>query len=352
MEYIFYGAFPPENAMRRVAEKCVSDTNGEILFYIDDKPDKIVNAIGYSGGVFSVEKIKDYPEAVIVVLFYAIEKALRKIRKMGGYNEVVGLPFLGFGFPYSNDRELSYKVSWTERHRDEIFNIYDCEDRYTNFIITEIIRQRKFKNFHFISFEDANKFQYQPYFFDEKLNPRKDVTVIDCGAYIGDSFGDFKMAFGERLKKVYAFEFDQNNFDRMKEEANVSGMNHITECIMSGVSDRDEKVFISSFGNAYSHVSDTGIVQVRMSRLDSAIKEIIGTLCIKMDIEGYEVAALKGAAELIRKNRPYMAICIYHKLDDILEVPRTIRDIAPHYNFYIRGGKHLECYAIPREHWT
>ena len=71
---------------------------------------------------------------------------------------------------------------------------------------------------------------------------------------------------------------------------------------------------------------------------------------IKMDIEGAEIAALKGAAELIRRRRPDLAICTYHSISDLYEVPLYIHSLVPEYRLYLRHHTpvHYEtvCYAV------
>lgn len=72
---------------------------------------------------------------------------------------------------------------------------------------------------------------------------------------------------------------------------------------------------------------------------------------IKMDIEGAEMDALHGAAELIKSKKPKLAICIYHKLEDLWEIPLYIRSLVVGYDFYVRQHTplYLETvlYAIP-----
>lgn len=55
-----------------------------------------------------------------------------------------------------------------------------------------------------------------------------------------------------------------------------------------------------------------------------------------MDIEGAELNALKGGEKLIRKYKPKLAICVYHKPEDIFELPQYLLQLNPDYKFWIR----------------
>ena len=57
---------------------------------------------------------------------------------------------------------------------------------------------------------------------------------------------------------------------------------------------------------------------------------------IKMDIEGAEVEALKGAKEIIQRDRPKLAISAYHRAEDIVNIPILVKEFVPDYHLYFR----------------
>ena len=75
---------------------------------------------------------------------------------------------------------------------------------------------------------------------------------------------------------------------------------------------------------------------VKTVRLDDVVKERIDF--IKMDIEGAEMKALLGAKNTISMYRPNLAICIYHNIEDYIEIPLLIKslDVDNKYRYYVR----------------
>ncbi len=69
--------------------------------------------------------------------------------------------------------------------------------------------------------------------------------------------------------------------------------------------------------------------------LDEAIGEESPSF-IKMDIEGAELEALKGAKNIIQKYAPKLAVCVYHKPEDMEEIPQLLLEYNPNYRFYLR----------------
>ena len=73
---------------------------------------------------------------------------------------------------------------------------------------------------------------------------------------------------------------------------------------------------------------------------------------IKMDIEGAEMGALTGGAYTLIKHRPKLAISLYHRHRDIVEIPLYLMKLLPNYNWFIRcygaHGYDTILYGIPK----
>ena len=77
------------------------------------------------------------------------------------------------------------------------------------------------------------------------------------------------------------------------------------------------------------------LIQIETLTIDEMLSSEKATY-IKMDIEGSELEALKGAKQTIQKHKPRLAISIYHKNNDILDIPQYILELNDSYKFYIR----------------
>lgn len=84
-----------------------------------------------------------------------------------------------------------------------------------------------------------------------------------------------------------------------------------------------------------ARVSEAGSIAVEVRRLDDLLGDRKVTF-IKMDIEGSELAALQGAERIIREQRPKLAICVYHKPEDMWEIPGLLLQYHPDYTLYLR----------------
>jgi len=94
-------------------------------------------------------------------------------------------------------------------------------------------------------------------------------------------------------------------------------------------------------------------VSCKMTTIDSFISEynINKVDMIKLDVEGSEKNVLLGGVDTIIKHRPKLLISVYHKLNDLFELPLYINDFDLNYRFYLghHSSRHNETvlYAVP-----
>ena len=86
-------------------------------------------------------------------------------------------------------------------------------------------------------------------------------------------------------------------------------------------------------------------------RVDDIVDENV--TYVKMDIEGAELDSLYGMEKIIKRDKPTLAICVYHNNEDIIEIPEYISSIAPTYKMYLRhhnwSAAETVLYCVPTE---
>ncbi|PLX83453.1 MAG: hypothetical protein C0616_00300 [Desulfuromonas sp.] len=167
-------------------------------------------------------------------------------------------------------------------------------------------------------------------------------TVIDGGACYGDSALYFAHKAG-LTGQVYSFEFLPENVHVF--EQNMELNPKLRRCIKridhplwscSGV-----ELFVEGNGPGTRVCPDSESPTARkvttMSIDDLVRRERLEKVdFIKMDIEGSELAALKGAKETICRFAPKLAISVYHHIEDFWELPQWIDALGLGYKFHLR----------------
>lgn len=137
--------------------------------------------------------------------------------------------------------------------------------------------------------------------------------------------------------KVYSFEPDKYNYASCKEKAEKLSLTNCVTIENSGLWSDTETLHFNATSDAGSRITESGESKIEVTSLDEyfADKNALPTF-IKMDIEGSEFRALEGAKNIIRKNKPRLAICVYHKPEDILSLPGYILELNDTYRFALR----------------
>lgn len=184
-------------------------------------------------------------------------------------------------------------------------------------------------------------------------------VVIDAGGCWGDTTLQFACEVGPE-GHVYTFEFAPKNLEVMR--ANIALNPHLSPRITVLEhpigSESGRKMYSVESGPA-SRIASTKLddryVECSILSIDALVRErdLPSVDFIKMDIEGSELDALKGAEETIRKYRPKLAICIYHSPNDYITIPQYLSGLELGYRFYIEHHtiflEETVLFAVPED---
>ena len=171
---------------------------------------------------------------------------------------------------------------------------------------------------------------------EEILRNINGKDIIDIGAYPADTIYTFHKNFPK--SKIFAYEpvseqvnIMYKNIDKMKLEDPTF---KTVEVIKKGLGDKTETTSISF------HYSDNN---AQMAKLDDEYKNLkrnnLGL--IKIDVEGYESAVIRGAETVIKKYKPTIVIAIYHTPEDFFEMKDKLKKLNPNYKFIIRRSEDI-----------
>ena len=172
------------------------------------------------------------------------------------------------------------------------------------------------------------------YFDPEIIMPKIGEVFIDAGAYDGNTTLKFVDWCDGHYKKIFIIEPDINNY---RDCVNAIEVHNVSKCVLinKAVWSKDTTLKFSHAGSPGSRITPKVNTDVQSISIDSLLDGDTATF-IKLDVEGAELEALKGARNTIKKYRPHIAVSIYHKPTDIFDIPEYLLKLNPDYKFYIR----------------
>lgn len=280
--------------------------------------------------VLTFDEIKAKYEDFIILMTFAVHdrETLDKVRILSGSYElysptvpIAGKELFTLDFVRENDGlfEKAYSMLADEKSRETFLDV--------------------------LNFKISGKVKY---LFDceyEKELLYKDIiplgeneTIVDLGAYDGDTIREFLSATDGQYKKIIAFEPDEKNFRKLT--AKTEGMENI-ERYNLGAWDKKETLYFQKKKGRNSHQAEDGI-PVCFDSVDNVVKEKVTFL--KMDIEGAELKALEGARKTITRYTPKLYICAYHRNEDMFSLPLKIKELCPEYKIYFRHHPYVPAW--------
>ncbi len=202
------------------------------------------------------------------------------------------------------------------------------------------------RNSGFMDYTDIKEWTGTEYFLEEFWRSAKDgkEVFIDGGGYTGDTIEEFIKWTKGNYQRVYSFEPQKDKNQIIRDSLWKWGEGKV-RLYEYGLWSCRTSLSFQNGDNMYSgkivDQEKEGCV-IETVALDELIDERVTFL--KMDIEGAEAEAIKGAKNIIQKDKPKLAICIYHKPNDLWEIPLMIHELVPEYKMYIRHMG-IRCYG-------
>ena len=184
---------------------------------------------------------------------------------------------------------------------------------------------------------DEFKSPFQDEYLDSQFIQKSDAAYyVDAGAFTGDTLERLETRFGT-VSHAYMFEpelppyyeglkkFSSRNnvffynFGLAREYAKFAYQPDLSCDLLNEIENRIPND-ITSF--------------IQAVKLDDVLTGPV--TMFKLDIEGAEASALQGAAETIRKQRPKLCVCAYHRADDLWKLIDTVKQINGNYKIGLR----------------
>lgn len=226
---------------------------------------------------------------------------------------------------------ITSRVHELKSHLEDFIWLYDnLADYRSRKVLYGILKY--WLTFDFEYKNSIKENNYDDYFDFDLINCSNEECFVDLGAYNGDSTLSFIQNFSA-YKRIYCYEMTASSMQML--QANLQDYEHIIYRQVA-VGNMNGSVHITGFeGSSHSNIVDSaGNIEIPMVKLDDDICEPV--TFIKMDIEGSEIEALKGAKKHIQRDKPKLAICSYHNNHHIYEIPKLMREYNPQYKLYMR----------------
>lgn len=219
------------------------------------------------------------------------------------------------------EEDYKFNIKFYEQFESKLNDAHSIET-YKN-----ILDFRKNMNINaMLGYKDNQDNQY----FEDFLNLQDNGEVfLDVGSYDGKTSLEF-IKRCPKFEKVYLFDPSDNNLKLAKE--NLKNYKNVKYCTF-GLSNKEQKVLFEENGSC-SRVAPNGGFEIQLKKLDDVFSGM--ATFIKMDIEGGEVDALKGAKEVILRCHPRLAVAVYHNAEDLRVIPELVLSIRGDYSIYLR----------------
>ena len=284
-----------------------------------------------------------------IVLICVVESIPTFVKKMMKDSDLCIVDYFSFikysGYPITIPYWETFYDSYQYR-RDEYDAVYRMlADEESKKVFSDIMDFRL--NYNLSAMSDYQT-RIEEEYFEPFLHLKEEGEVFcDVGGFDGETSVEF-IKRCPKYEMIHFFEPEPHYMESAKFNLIVYDKVKYYQC---AASDKKGVLHFHSKGPG-SKVADNGELEVHADRIDNMVKSPVTFL--KMDVEGSETFAIDGAKETILKNHPRLAICVYHKGADLIDIPYHVFKIRNDYNIYLRhysdGITETVMFFTPKSH--
>lgn len=290
---------------------------------------------GHSFAGFKVLKLSEVEEiekefAVVLAFAAGYEELVNRIKNISKKHTlyVPDVPVFGTGL---------FTYDYCADHEEQLEQVYN--------LLADDLSKRVFSSI--INFKISGDIKYLEDITSTKLEIYRDIIkpnlnehYVDLGAYNGDTIKELIEITKNRYVRIYAMEPDKKNFRKLSKY--INGKEHI-EVYNNAAWCIDTMLPFASKAGRQSSLSNMGENFIESRSVDSILEGREATL-IKMDVEGAEREALWGACQTITKYNPRLMVALYHRNEDMFELPLLVHKLNPRYKLYIRHQLYIPAW--------
>ena len=236
-------------------------------------------------------------------------------------------------------------------HGDEYYVVLTVSKERAYTEISQFLQKRNYPENHILpdwvnlgyiicNVLDANYGENQYFEFPELYH--RGTAFIDGGCFDCGTSRSFAEWCGGAYSSIFAFEPDPRNYAICCEKMQEDPLPNF-QLVNAGLSSQEGTAVFDAMNDSSSRIisaeSDLKFMGDEISIHTVAIDDIVGDQTvgfIKMDIEGAEFDALYGAKNTIIRDKPLLAICVYHLRGDLFAIMDYLHQFLPEYRFCLR----------------
>lgn len=237
-----------------------------------------------------------------------------------------------------NTRATEYVVGLVADYGTRIF-LEKTDQGYSKKIHGVEVEMKKTKHFFDVITHRPIKGYVKEIDLDQK------EKIIDGGAFPGE----FSIVAARKGAEVIALEPDPENAEIMRENIRLNSLEDSITVVEKGLwSEKTEKEFeIDSCLGVGSRVKEGSGVEIQLDTIDKIVSEHGRPDLVKLDIEGAEIEALKGAENLMENSDTEFAIATYHRTEENVKTFKAVEKILENHDYstITEYPKHLTTYG-------